>query len=221
MQEIALIDYGMGNLHSMAKALEKVAPRARIRITDQAQVIRDSDRVVFPGVGAMAACMQSLQSLDLVEAIRHAAANKPMLGVCLGMQALFDCSEEGGQTAGLGLIPGQVRRFDFRQSNSQAGENRLKVPHMGWNVIHPRQSHPVMAQVQTPWFYFVHSYYCQPAHMHDELASCDYGHPFSAAVARDNLVAVQFHPEKSQASGLQLLANFVAWNGEDSQSPAA
>jgi len=217
MNQIALIDYGMGNLHSMAKALEKVAPDSRIRITDDAAVIRDAHRVVFPGVGAMAACMQALEERALIPAIEQAARNKPMLGVCLGMQALFDESEEGGGIAGLGLIPGRVRRFAFGENT----QPRLKVPHMGWNEIQHRPDHALWSGIRTPWFYFVHSFYCQPSNEADCAAHCDYGHRFCAAVAHENLLAVQFHPEKSQASGLRLLANFVAWNGESERSPAA
>ncbi|MCP1728284.1 glutamine amidotransferase [Natronospira proteinivora] len=215
MHQIALIDYGMGNLHSMAKALEKVAPNSHIRITDEAETVRAADRVVFPGVGAMAACMQALQERDLIPAIQEAARNKPMLGVCLGMQALFDESEEGGGVAGLGLIPGRVRRFTFDEAA------RLKIPHMGWNEIQASGTHPLWSGIQTPWFYFVHSFYCQPDETAHGAAYCDYGQRFCAAVAHENLVAVQFHPEKSQTSGLRLLANFVAWNGESKHSPAA
>lgn len=203
MNQIAVIDYGMGNLHSMAKALERVAPKSRVYITDDADTLRRADRIVFPGVGAIAACMQELAHHGLVDVLRELADRKPMLGVCLGMQALFDESEEGGGQAALGIIPGHVRRF-------APGDEALKVPHMGWNHVEV-DDHPLWSGIESPWFYFVHSYYCEPAEPTAVAGHCHYGQRFCAAVARDNLFAVQFHPEKSQADGLRLLANFADW----------
>lgn len=203
MNQIAVIDYGMGNLHSMAKALERVAPKSRIRITDDADTLRRADRIVFPGVGAIAACMHELAEHELVAVLRELAGEKPMLGVCLGMQALFDESEEGGGQSALGIIPGRVRRFN-------TDDPRLKIPHMGWNRV-DLNGHALWNGIESPWFYFVHSYYCEPADPARIAGECHYGNTFCAAVAQDNLFAVQFHPEKSQADGLRLLANFADW----------
>lgn len=203
MNQIAVIDYGMGNLHSMAKALERVAPRSRVRITDRPETLQRADRIVFPGVGAIAACLAELDRLELADPLRELAADKPFLGVCLGMQALFETSEEGRGHRALGILPGRVNRFAFDDPD-------LKVPHMGWNRVAPT-AHPLWEGIDSPWFYFVHSYYCRPEQPEQVAGSCDYGGPFCAAVARDNLFAVQFHPEKSQASGLRLLANFAEW----------
>lgn len=203
MNQIAVIDYGMGNLHSMAKALERVAPKSRVCITDNADTLRHADRIVFPGVGAIAACMHELANHGLVDVLQELADRKPMLGVCLGMQALFDESEEGGGQAALGIIPGRVRRFT-------PDDGALKIPHMGWNHVEVND-HPLWAGIDTPWFYFVHSYYCEPTEPAAVTGQCRYGQHFCAAVARDNLFAVQFHPEKSQADGLRLLANFADW----------
>ncbi|MEA5445091.1 imidazole glycerol phosphate synthase subunit HisH [Gammaproteobacteria bacterium AB-CW1] len=210
MNRIAVIDYGMGNLHSMAKALEKVAPRSRVVVTADADELARADRIVFPGVGAMAACMSELQRLDLVETVRRLSRERPFLGVCLGMQALFGHSEESGGQAGLGILPGRVRGF----SPELAETHGLKIPHMGWNRARARQDHPLWSGLDAPWFYFVHSFYCQPDRDEDVLAECDYGQAFCCAVAHENVVAVQFHPEKSQAAGLRLLSNFVEWRPE-------
>jgi glutamine amidotransferase len=203
MNQIAVIDYGMGNLHSMAKALERVAPKSRIRITDDADTLRRADRIVFPGVGAIGACMRELANHDLIPVLQELADHKPMLGVCLGMQALFEESEEGGGQSALGIIPGRVRRFT-------TDDPRLKVPHMGWNRV-DTNGHTLWNGIDSPWFYFVHSYYCEPTDPARSAGECHYGKTFCAAVAQDNLFAVQFHPEKSQADGLRLLANFADW----------
>ncbi|MDQ2069669.1 imidazole glycerol phosphate synthase subunit HisH [Natronospira bacteriovora] len=203
MNEIAVIDYGMGNLHSMAKALETVADGHRVRIVDTPEAIERADRLVFPGVGAMSACMQALRERGLLEAIRQAANDRPFLGVCLGMQALFEHSEEGGASQGLGLLKGRVRRFE--------AEAELKIPHMGWNRVCATAEHPVLSGLNEAWFYFVHSYYCEPAEPSAIAGECRYGRNFCAAVSQDKLFAVQFHPEKSQGDGLRLLRNFVHW----------
>lgn len=214
MTSVAIIDYGMGNLHSIGKAVEHVAGDLRVVITAEPEQIRHADRVIFPGVGAMRDCMQELQRLGLDEVIREVAGRKPLLGVCLGMQALLDASEENGGTASLGLIAGQVRRFPDGLYDAASGA-RLKIPHMGWNQVHQR-AHPLWEGIpQDSRFYFVHSYYAQPAEDRHCAGTTDYGISFASAVARDGIFAVQFHPEKSQHAGLRLLANFVNWNGQD------
>ena len=211
MATIAVVDYQMGNLHSMAKALERVAPRASIVVTASPREIERASRVVFPGVGALSDYMAALERVGLREVVSQAAREKPFLGVCLGLQALFEWSEEG-RTQGLGILKGKVVRFP-RNHRSRRGE-RLKVPHMGWNQIFPRDpAHPLWRGIQPgSWFYFVHSYYVRPAEEGLVAARCEYGFPFPAAVCRANLVAVQFHPEKSQDKGLHLLENFVHWS---------
>lgn len=209
---IAVIDYGMGNLHSVAKALEQAAPRADIVITSRLDEIDGADRLVFPGVGAIRDCMAEIRRLGFDVAIRKAIAEKPVLGICVGMQALMSHSEENGGVDCLGIFPGTVRFF----GKSLVDDNgaRLKVPHMGWNQVRQTVDHPMWRGIaQGERFYFVHSYYVETG---DDVttARCHYGVDFSAAVARNNLFAVQFHPEKSHTAGLQLLKNFVNWRGE-------
>ena len=209
MTTIVVVDYGMGNLRSVAKALEHVAPKARIEISGDAARIRAADRVVFPGQGAMPDCMRHLDESGLREAVLEAARTKPLFGVCIGEQMLFESSEEGG-TAGLGLLPGQVVRFpaDMRD----AGGARLKVPHMGWNRVAQDRPHALWEGVPDgAYFYFVHSYYARPGDAGLSVGSTDYGRRFTCVVARDNIFATQFHPEKSAAHGLRLYANFVDW----------
>jgi glutamine amidotransferase len=209
MTTIVVVDYGMGNLRSVAKALEHVAPKARIEISGNAARIRAADRVVFPGQGAMPDCMRHLDESGLREAVLEAARTKPLFGVCIGEQMLFESSEEGG-TAGLGLLPGQVVRFpaDMRD----AGGARLKVPHMGWNRVAQDRPHALWEGVPDgAYFYFVHSYYARPGDASLSVGSTDYGRRFTCVVARDNIFATQFHPEKSAAHGLRLYANFVDW----------
>lgn len=203
MIDIAVIDYGMGNLHSVAKALERAAPELKVVVTgDPAQVARAS-RVVFPGQGAMPDCMREMDAHGLREAVLAAARSKPFLGICIGLQMLFERSEEG-DVAGLGLQPGRVRRFSNSMVNAAGA--RVKVPHMGWNRIRQAAAHPLWRGIPDgSWFYFVHSYYVEQA------GSSEYPYAFTCAIARDNVVAVQFHPEKSQKAGLQLLANFAQW----------
>jgi glutamine amidotransferase len=205
--DIAVVDYGMGNLRSVWQALVHVAPQARIKVTDRADEVLSAHRVVVPGQGAMPDCMRELRQRGLAEAVVRASATRPFLGICIGLQMLFERSEEG-DVEGLGVFPGLVRRFPA--GGADAVGARLKVPHMGWNQVEQVVSHPMWAGIeQLSRFYFVHSYYA----FADALASgrCSYGLPFTAAVARDNIFAVQFHPEKSQSAGLQLLQNFVSW----------
>jgi len=214
MSSVAVIDYGMGNLRSVAKALEHVGRGDRVRVTYDPELIARADRVVFPGVGALRDCMTELQRLGLDDAIRVAARTKPFLGICLGMQALLDRSDENGGADGLGIFAGQVRGFATPLHDPASGE-RLKVPHMGWNQVHHTRPHPLWEGIaQDSRFYFVHSYYAAPADPAHVAGTARYGHDFAAVLARDNVFAVQFHPEKSQQAGLCLLANFMAWDGQ-------
>jgi len=209
MTDIAVIDYGMGNLRSVAKALEQVAPRRVVTVTSDARVVSGAARVVFPGQGAMPDCMREMERRGLRDAIVAAALEKPFLGICIGLQMLFERSEEGG-VAGLGLFAGSVRRFADPLRDAEGA--KLKVPHMGWNEVHQAIDHPMWRGVpDASRFYFVHSYYVEPADPGVTAGCSRYPAPFTAAVARDNIFAVQFHPEKSQAAGLRLLANFVEW----------
>ncbi|MDR0528213.1 MAG: imidazole glycerol phosphate synthase subunit HisH [Zoogloeaceae bacterium] len=206
---VAVVDYGMGNLRSVAQALRAVSAEDPVCVTGDPGVIKAASRVVFPGQGAMPDCMAELERRHLRGAVLAAAREKPFLGVCIGLQMLFTRSEEG-DTPGLDFFSGAVRRFQDRAADS--GE-RLKVPHMGWNRVRQTAEHPLWQGVaQDARFYFVHSYY---AHADDETlvaSRTDYGLPFTSAIARDNIFAVQFHPEKSARDGLTLLANFMRWN---------
>ena len=209
MANIAVVDYGMGNLRSVAQALRAVAPDATIVVSDDPSVIAQADRVVFPGQGAMPDCMRELDGRGLREAVLQAARNKPFLGICIGLQMLFEHSAEG-DVPGLGVVRGKVLRFASHLADAQGG--KLKVPHMGWNQVH-HAAHPLWKDIaQDARFYFVHSYYVQPQDESLVQATSCYPQPFVCAVARDNLFAVQFHPEKSQHAGLTLLRNFVNWN---------
>ncbi len=211
MASIAIIDYGMGNLRSVAKALEHVAPTVRVLVSHRAEDILQADRVVFPGQGAIRDCMQALRQWQLVDVVRQAAMNKPFLGLCLGPQALLEFSEENGGTPGLGILPGRVVRFDAALRDPVTAE-RIKIPHMGWNQVHQTRAHPLWSGIsQDSRFYFVHSYYLQPA-VAITAAETRYFITFVSAIAQDNIFAVQFHPEKSAHAGLRLLANFVGWN---------
>lgn len=210
MTTIVVVDYGMGNLRSVAKAFEYVAPKARVRVSGDVAEIRAADRVVFPGQGAMPDCMRHLDEAGLREAVLEAARTKPLFGVCIGEQMLFDESEEG-DTPGLGLLPGRVVRFPAERMVAPDG-GRLKVPHMGWNRVAQDRPHPLWAGVPDgAYFYFVHSYFAQPADPALVAGSAEYGLRFTCVVARDNIFATQFHPEKSAAHGLRLYANFVDW----------
>ncbi len=210
MSKIAIIDYGMGNLRSVHKAVEHVAPEHQVIVTSDAQVVAAADRVVFPGQGAMPDCMRELELRGLRDAVISASANKPFLGICIGEQMLFGHSEEG-DVPGLGILPGNVQRFREAVMKDAAG-NALKVPHMGWNEVNQSKPHPLWKDIPNgERFYFVHSFHVVPADASLTAATTDYGVSFTSAVARDNIFAVQFHPEKSAQAGLQLLANFVGW----------
>ena len=210
MADIAVIDYGMGNLRSVAKAIEHVAPGRTVCVTDDPLEVERAGRVVFPGQGAMPDCMRELDARGLRSAVMAAAANKPFLGICIGLQMLFERSEEG-DVPGLGLFHGRVRRFSAASMVDAAGA-RLKVPHMGWNRVRQLRAHPLWDGIEDgARFYFVHSYYVDTADQALVTGESDYAHPFTCAIARDNVFAVQFHPEKSAAAGLRLLANFVGW----------
>ena len=214
MSSIAIIDYGMGNLHSIAKAFEHVAGKERVIVSSDHGVIRSADRVVFPGVGAIRDCIVELRRAGLDDVIRELLASRPLLGVCLGLQALFDHSEENEGTECLGILPGRVVRFPQGMQDNKSGQH-LKIPHMGWNQVNQIRPHPMWKDIPTgSRFYFVHSYHAVPDRAEDVAAMTEYGDEFASVVAHDNLFAVQFHPEKSQHAGLQLLANFVGWNGE-------
>lgn len=210
MSTVAILDYGTSNLRSVAKALEHVAgKRRRIIVTDDANVIRDAERLVFPGQGAIGQCMTSLRQTGLADIVRESMGTKPFLGICLGLQSLMTDSEEDGGQHGLDLIAGHVRRFPDPPANSH-----MKIPHMGWNQVKQRQTHPLWKGIEDgARFYFVHSYYVMPDDPADIAGSCEYIVDFAAAVARNNLFATQFHPEKSQKDGLQLLTNFLEWDG--------
>ncbi|MCL6555076.1 MAG: imidazole glycerol phosphate synthase subunit HisH [Burkholderiales bacterium] len=219
MTDIAVIDYGMGNLRSVSKALEHVAPHATVSITSDPEVIGRAGRVVFPGVGHAADCVRELEARGLRQAVVEAARSKPFLGICLGMQMLFEHSEEG-DTPGLGVLPGRVRRFPLEAMHDAAG-GKLKVPHMGWNQVYQAAPHPLWAGIDDgARFYFVHSFYCEPASPDLIAGYTLYPFPFTSAVARGNVFAVQFHPEKSQAAGLTLLGNFVTWDGSATHAGA-
>jgi glutamine amidotransferase len=205
---IAVIDYGMGNLRSVSKALEHVAPAAVVEVTSEPETVLAAERVVFPGQGAMPDCMREMDVRGLRPAVLQAARDKPFLGICIGLQMLFEASEEGS-IRGLGILPGRVRRFPQERMHDARGA-RLKVPHMGWNQVQ-QLPHALWSGIaDASRFYFVHSFYAEAAG--EVLAGrAEYGIAFTCAVARDNIFAVQFHPEKSQAAGLRLLANFVHW----------
>jgi imidazole glycerol-phosphate synthase subunit HisH len=199
---IVVVDYGMGNLRSVSKALEHVAPGLEVAVTANPDKILSCERLVVPGQGAMPDCMRNLRASGALEAVLEAMRKKPYLGLCLGLQMLFESAEEG-DTRGLGLLPGRVPRFRLQG---------LKIPHMGWNEVFQARPHALWQGIADgSRFYFVHSYYPAPRDASLTAATCTYGAPFTCAVARDNIFAVQFHPEKSQSAGLQLLSNFVRW----------
>jgi imidazole glycerol-phosphate synthase subunit HisH len=200
--KIAVVDYGMGNLRSVSKALEHVAPGAEVQLTADPEKILAAERIVVPGQGAMPDCMRQLEASGARAAVVEATRAKPFLGICIGLQMLFERGEEGN-AAGLGVLPGRVPRFSV---------SGLKIPHIGWNEVMQERSHPLWSGIpDRSRFYFVHSYYPAPRDAALTAATSVYGTPFTCAIARDNIFAVQFHPEKSQSAGLQLLSNFVRW----------
>lgn len=212
MSTVAVVDYGSSNLRSVSKALLHVAgTRHRIQICDQAEPILTADRVVIPGQGAIEQCMNAIKSRGLDLVLKECLRDKPFLGICMGLQTLMDESEEDGGVAGLGLVAGKVLRF---QDNCKDDTGQYyKIPHMGWNRVNQVKPHPLWNGIPSgERFYFVHSYYVQPDNPGDTAATTDYSVSFTSAVSRDNLFAVQFHPEKSQRAGLKLLENFLNWN---------
>lgn len=212
METIAVVDYGMGNLRSVVKAVEHVADgKTRVRLTSDAGEIAAAHRIVFPGQGAARECMQALKRHELIGALTEAAKNKPFLGICMGLQVLLGHSRENEGTDCLDILPGEVEYFGDRD---EIARGHYKIPHMGWNQVKQRQAHPLWEGVpDNSRFYFVHSYYVNPRDAASVTGSTEYGITFASAIGRDNLFAVQFHPEKSATSGLQLLRNFVNWNG--------
>jgi glutamine amidotransferase len=208
-QRISIVDYGMGNLRSVQKALAHVAPEARVEITADPEAIRQADRVVFPGQGAMPDCMRSLRECGLAEAVTQATRAKPFLGLCIGQQMLFERSAEG-DTPGLAVLGGRVVGFEITPERRRAG---LKVPHMGWNEVDQVAPHALWRGIPDgSRFYFVHSYYCEPADARLAAGRTRYAGAFTSAIASDNIFATQFHPEKSSVAGLALLSNFATWN---------
>lgn len=214
MSSVAVIDYGMGNLRSVSKALEHVANGTQVIVSSDPSTILQADRVVFPGQGAMRDCMSELHQRELGEVIRTCISEKPFLGICMGLQVLMDFSEENNGRAGLGMIPGQVLRFAEGLQDPETGE-KLKIPHMGWNGVHQTRSHPLWQNIaQDSRFYFVHSYYVRPNDENLIAGTTAYPDNFTSVIAKDNIFAVQFHPEKSQHAGLTLLANFLQWDSQ-------
>ncbi|MCS5564850.1 MAG: imidazole glycerol phosphate synthase subunit HisH [Methylococcales bacterium] len=212
MSSVAVIDYGMGNLHSISKALQHVAPGSNIRVTSDPGVIQGADRVVFPGVGAIKGCMAQLADRNLIEVIRDVSRRRPFLGICLGLQALLESSEESSDVSCLGLFGGSVVRF--KNGPGTEGQNPLKIPHMGWNSVAQKGDHFLWSGIpENSRFYFVHSYHAVPSESSCIAATTDYTRSFACALARENIFAVQFHPEKSQEVGLRLLKNFSVWDG--------
>jgi len=208
---IAIVDYGSGNLRSVLRAFHAVAPSADVQIVSDAAAIDRAERVVFPGQGAMPDCMANLAKAGLKEAILRACRDKPFFGICVGEQMLFDFSEEG-DTPGLGVMSGRVVKFTPARGALDTAGDPLKVPHMGWNQVHWSCPHPVLQGIDDQsWFYFVHSFHAEPKEKSLVLGESEYGIRFTCAVARDNIIATQFHPEKSAANGLRLLSNFVSW----------
>ncbi|MGB4248856.1 MAG: imidazole glycerol phosphate synthase subunit HisH [Pseudohongiellaceae bacterium] len=219
MNKVAVIDYGMGNLHSVAKALEYVGKNVSVSVTSDAQTILQADHVIFPGVGAIRDCMAEIRRLHIDEIVAEVIRSKPLLAVCVGMQALMDRSEENGGVDCLGMVSGQVRLFNnagsaLVPSHVDSDGSKLKVPHMGWNSVQQVDHHPLWAGIDDgSRFYFVHSYYVELGAQEKASGVTQYGVEFTAALNKGNIFAVQFHPEKSQHSGLQLLRNFLQWDG--------
>ena len=214
MHSIAVIDYGMGNLRSVVKALEHVAgKKQKVELTSDPALVMQADRVVFPGQGAAGDCMRAIDEYELRETIIEAAGNRPFLGICMGMQVLIDHSDENQGTDCLGLYPGQVHYFG--DHHHDADGEKLKVPHMGWNQLYQSAQHPLWEYIEDgERFYFVHSYYLESTDKSLVAGECEYGFSFTGAIARDNVFALQCHPEKSADAGLRLLSNFVKWDGQ-------
>ena len=213
MSSIAIIDYGMGNLHSAAKAVARAVEDTRVFITNRPHEILAADRVVFPGVGAIRDCMSGLHETELVDVIGQVSKQKPFLAICVGMQALMDRSEENNGIDCLGMFRGEVKLFSDSMRD-EVHDEKLKVPHMGWNQVNQKLDHPLWANIpDQSRFYFVHSYYIDALDSDVIAGTTDYGVQFTASIAKENIFAVQFHPEKSHKAGLQLLSNFAHWNG--------
>lgn len=213
---IAIVDYGAGNIRSVERAVHSACMAVgqspdRVRFVSQPDELRSAERVLFPGQGAMHDCMASLKSSGLEAALREVMQTKPFFGICVGQQMLFDRSEEGN-TDGLGALPGEVVLFSADRGARDHSGRPLKVPHMGWNEVHWRAPHPILHGIESgDWFYFVHSFHAEPSNQAHVLGESEYGVRFTSAVARDNIIATQFHPEKSANSGLKMLSNFVTW----------
>ncbi|PHS72965.1 MAG: imidazole glycerol phosphate synthase subunit HisH [Cycloclasticus sp.] len=220
MATVAVIDYGMGNLHSISKALKKVSPDSNVIVTSNRETILSAGHIVFPGVGAIRDCMAAIRSAGLDETIKQAAKDKPLLGICIGMQALLEHSEENDGVECLGIIPGQVIKFSSNAVNSE--NNKIKIPHMGWNNVNYSIQNPLFENIlNNERFYFVHSYHATKVGNNYVLANANYPYNFPCAIKWKNIVAVQFHPEKSQDVGLQLLKNFLNWDAKAESSEHA
>ena len=203
---IAIIDYGIGNLRSVHNAVRFISPQTKSIVTSDPDAVAKADKVIFPGQGAMPDCISQLEKRGLKESVIEAAKQKPFLGICLGLQMLFETSEEG-DASGFGLLPGTVKRFQLNKNE------RIKIPHMGWNKVHLSNPHPMWNKIDSESrFYFVHSFYAEVKNKSLVMATSSHGEKFTCAIAKDNLFAVQFHPEKSSELGLQLLNNFTSWN---------
>lgn len=212
MQRIAVIDYGMGNLRSVSKAIERVAPGDEVLVSNDATLIASADRIVCPGQGAARDCMAALVETGMADVVRETIDTRPFLGICMGFQVLFTHSDENEGIPCLDLVPGQVRRFDEPLLDEKS--ERLKVPHMGWSRVEHVRDHPLWSGIEDgARFYFAHSYYCQPEDETIVSGRCHYGASIPVSIARPGLFACQFHPEKSSADGLTLLSNFVSWDG--------
>ncbi|MDB4040133.1 imidazole glycerol phosphate synthase subunit HisH [Methylophilaceae bacterium] len=203
---IAIIDYGIGNLRSVHNAVRFISPQTKSIVTSDPDAVAKADKVIFPGQGAMPDCISQLEKRGLKESVIEAAKQKPFLGICLGLQMLFETSEEG-DASGFGLLPGTVKRFQLNKNE------RIKIPHMGWNKVHLSNPHPMWNKIDSESrFYFVHSFYAEVKNQSLVMATSSHGEKFTCAIAKDNIFAVQFHPEKSSELGLQLLKNFISWN---------
>ncbi len=213
MATVAVIDYGMGNLHSISKALKSVSPDSDVVISADRDTILSADHIVFPGVGAIRDCMSAIKAKGLDETIKQASKNKPILAICIGMQALLEHSDENGGVECLGLIPGNVIKFPSNSTDDQ--NNKLKIPHMGWNNVNYLYKNPLFNGIsQNERFYFVHSYHASKVENKYINATSEYPETFPSALKWNNILAVQFHPEKSHGAGLQLLKNFLNWDGK-------